>query len=85
MEKFNILIELFTLFEVEFNRISPTEIILCCPCDKVTHYSKALLPTLELVNDPTVGCVTDEIFIHIMYDSENDSLDWLVVDFDEYD
>lgn len=85
MEKFNTLIELFTLFEVEFECISPTEIVLCCPCDKVTHYSKAFLPAIDLIDDPDVGCVTDEIIIHISYNKENNCLDWLVVDYDEYD
>lgn len=81
MEKFVALIQLFTLLKVEFHQISPNEIILKCPCDIVNDFSKVDLCQGAIINDPTTCGGWDEIRIHIAYNEQCDSLDWLVVDY----
>ena len=83
MEKFIALIKLFTLLKVEFHQISPNEIILECPCDIVNDFSKVDLCQNVIINDPTTCGRSDEIRIHITYNERYDSLDWLVVDYEE--
>jgi len=83
MEKFETLLQLLTMFGTVFTRISPTEIVVECPCDIVNHYAKVDLPQLAIIQDPTTGGGWDEIRIHIEYNAEYDSLDWLVVDVNE--
>ena len=53
MEKFIALIQLFTLLKVEFQQISPNEIVLECPCDIVNDFSKVDLCQDVIINDPT--------------------------------
>lgn len=83
MEKFIALIQLFTLLKVEFCQISPNEIVLECPCNIVNDFSKVDLCQDAIINDPTTCGGWDEIRIHITYNKQYDSLDWLVVDYDE--
>ena len=83
MEKFIALIQLFTLLKVEFQQISPNEIVLECPCDIVNNFSKIDLCQDVIINDPTTCGGSDEIRIHIAYNERYDSLDWLVVDYEE--
>ena len=80
MDKFIALIQLFTLLKVDFRQISPTEIVLDCPCDIVNSYEKVDLCQNIIINDPTTSGGWDEIRIHITYNADYDSLDWLVVD-----
>ena len=81
MEKFTALIRLLTLLKVEFQQISPDEIVLECPCDIVNDFAKVDLRQEIIINDPTTCGGWDEIRIHIAYNKEYDSLDWLVVDY----
>ena len=83
MEKFNTLIQLFTLLKVKFQLISPVEIVLECPCDIVNSFDKVDLCQDTIINDPTTFSGWDEIRIHITYNEQYDSLDWLVVDYQE--
>ena len=83
MEKFIALIQLFTLLKVEFQQISPNEIVLECPCDIVNDFSKVDLCQDVIINDPATYGGSDEIRVHISYNEKYDSLDWLVVDYGE--
>ena len=83
MEKFIALIQLFTLLKVEFQQISPNEIVVECPCDIVNDFSKVDLCQDIIINDPTTRGGSDEIRVHISYNEKYDSLDWLVVDYGE--
>lgn len=80
MEKFEALLQLLSIFDTAFTRISPTEIIIECPCDIVNSYDKVDLPQLAIIQDATTAGGWDEIRIHIEYDVEHNSLNWLVVD-----
>lgn len=80
MDKFNCLKNLLTLLGTEYTEITPTEIIVECPCDIVYDYDKIDLPQRQIINDPDTTGGSDEICIHIEYDEKNDSLNWLVVD-----
>ena len=82
MEKFIALIQLFTLLKVEFRQISPNEIVLECPCDIVNDFSNVDLCQSIIINDPTTCGGWDEIRVHIVYNEQYDSLDWLVVDYE---
>ena len=82
MEKFIALIQLFTLLKVEFRQISSNEIVLECPCDIVNDFSKVDLCQSIIINDPTSCGGWDEIRVHITYNEQYDSLDWLVVDYE---
>lgn len=81
MNKFNKLKNLLTLLETEFTQITPTEIIIKCPCDIVNDYDKVNLPQRQIIDDPDTVGGNDEICIHIEYDEKNDYLNWLVVDY----
>lgn len=81
MEKFTTLIQLLTLLKVNFRQISSNEIVLECPCDIVDDFSKVDLCQEDIIDDPTTCCGWDEIRIHIAYNEQYDSLDWLVVDY----
>ena len=83
MEKFIALIQLFTRLKVEFQQISPNEIVVECPCDIVNDFSKVDLCQDVIINDPTTYGGSDEIRVHISYNERYDSLDWLVVDYGE--
>ena len=83
MEKFFELVRLLTLFKVDFKQISPVEIVLECPCDIVNSFDKVDLCQKNIINDPTTCGGWDEIRIHITYNEQHDSLDWLVVDYQE--
>lgn len=83
MEKFIALIHLLTLLKVEFQQISPNEIVVECPCDIVNDFSKVDLCQDVIINDPTTCGGSDEIRVHISYNERYDSLDWLVVDYTE--
>lgn len=83
MEKFFELVRLLTLFKVDFKQISPIEIVLECPCDIVSSFDKVDLCQKNIINDPTTCGGWDEIRIHITYNEQYDSLDWLVVDYQE--
>lgn len=80
MEKFEALLQLLSMFGTVFTRISPTEIVIECPCDIVNDDAKVDLPQLAIIQDATTCGGWDEIRIHIEYDAEYDSLNWLVVD-----
>ena len=82
MEKFIALIQLFTLLKVEFRQISSNEIVLECPCDIVNDFSKVDLCQSIIINDPTTCGGWDEIRVHIVYNEQYDSLDWLVLDYE---
>ena len=82
MEKFIALIQLFTLLKVEFRQISSNEIVLECPCDIVNDFSKVDLCQSIIINDPTTCGGWDKIRVHIVYNEQYDSLDWLVVDYE---
>ena len=79
MEKFNQLISLFTSLGVYFENISPTEIMVPCPCNVILEPEHLTLPMLELCEHPEVPVMTDEIYIRIGYDEKRDSLNWLVL------
>ena len=83
MEKFEALLKLLSMFDTTFTHISPTEIVIECPCDIVNDYAKVDLPQLAIIQDATTGGGWDEIRIHIEYDTKHDSLNWLVVDVNE--
>lgn len=79
MEKFNQIISLFTSLGVYFENISPTEIMVPCPCNVALKSEHLTLPMLELCKNPEVPTMADEIYIRIGYDEKQDSLNWLVL------
>ncbi len=83
MEKFETLLQLLSMLGTTFTRISPTEIVIECPCDIVNDYEKVDLPQLAIIQDTTTGGGWDEIRVHIEYDAKHDFLNWLVVDVNE--
>jgi hypothetical protein len=83
MEKFIALIQLLTLLKVEFRQISADEIIVECPCDIVNDFAKVTLCQKTIIDDPTTCAGWDEICVHIAYNEKYDSLDWLVVDYQQ--
>lgn len=85
MEKFEALLQLLSALDTTFTRISPTEVVIMCPCDIVNSDAKVDLPSLAIIQDATTASGWDEIRIHIEYDAKHDALNWLVVDAVEVD
>jgi hypothetical protein len=77
MENFIKLKNLLLAMNVVFTEISKNEIAIPNPVD--IGFLANSRSMIEIIEDNKVCCITDEGFIHIMYDEKNDFLNFLTV------
>lgn len=79
MNKLNKLAECLKTLEVDFETIEENnEIIIPMPCDAVPVLSFGTKGMIEIIKDNNTAIWQDEAYVHVLYNEEYDTLDWLI-------
>lgn len=77
MNKLNKLVECLKALEVDFEVTKENEeIIIPMPCDAVRSFGTKGM--LEIIKDDDTAIWQDEAYVHVLYNEEYNTLDWLI-------